>query len=193
MRYKVGGIIQIDLSIKKWNLPVLLVVFLHIGCTSKVVGDFLQKSPAKVVANAGVRPLFLINELNNSKFKRSLKACKNNRFYRTGFSIGHRGAAMLFPEHTKESSQTAIDSGAGIVPSEYAKAAKSVGLSVIAWSLERSGLLANGEGWYYKSITKAIKNDADVLVLLDVLAKDVGVVGVFSYWPATINTERPLI
>lgn len=74
-----------------------------------------------------------------------------------------------------------------IIPSAYANAAKAAELNIIAWSLERSGLLANGGGWYYQSITDAINNEADVLILLDVLAKDVGVVGVFSDWPATVT------
>ncbi|NOU52512.1 glycerophosphodiester phosphodiesterase [Pseudoalteromonas sp. JBTF-M23] len=72
-----------------------------------------------------------------------------------------------------------------IVPSEYAKAAKEAGLDIITWTLERSGPLATGGGWYYQSIKDAINSDADALVLLDVLAKEVGVIGVFSDWPAT--------
>jgi glycerophosphoryl diester phosphodiesterase len=80
-----------------------------------------------------------------------------------------------------------LDSAGKIIPSAYANAAKAAELNIIAWSLERSGLLANGGGWYYQSITDAINNEADVLILLDVLAKDIGVVGVFSDWPATVT------
>ena len=80
-----------------------------------------------------------------------------------------------------------LDSAGKIIPSAYANAAKAAELKIIAWSLERSGLLANGGGWYYQSITDAINNEADVLILLDVLAKDIGVVGVFSDWPATVT------
>ena len=72
-----------------------------------------------------------------------------------------------------------------IVPSPYARAARDAGLDIIAWSLERSGPLANGGGWYYQSVQSAINNDGDTFTLLDVLAKDVGVIGVFSDWPAT--------
>ena len=56
---------------------------------------------------------------------------------------------------------------------------------MIAWTLERSGPLANGGGWYYQSIPSATNNDGDTLTLLDVLARQVGVIGVFSDWPAT--------
>ena len=75
-----------------------------------------------------------------------------------------------------------------IVPSEYAKAASAAGLKIIAWSLERSGPLSQGGGgWYYQSIADVIDNEGDTFELLDVLAKDVGVMGVFSDWPATVT------
>lgn len=72
-----------------------------------------------------------------------------------------------------------------IVPSEYAENARSADLDMIAWSLERSGPLATGGGWYYQSVTDAINNDGDMLTVVDVLARDVGVIGIFSDWPAT--------
>ncbi len=78
-----------------------------------------------------------------------------------------------------------LDEQKRIVPSAYAKAAKDAGLKIIAWSLERSGSLENGGGWYYQSIKEKIKNEGDTFVLLDVLAKQVGVEAVFSDWPAT--------
>lgn len=74
-----------------------------------------------------------------------------------------------------------------IVASDYAKNAKQAGLEIIAWSLERSGPVQNGGGWYYQSINPALNNEGDLLTLLDVLAKDAGVIGVFSDWPATTS------
>ncbi len=74
-----------------------------------------------------------------------------------------------------------------IVPSAYAKQAKAAGLGIITWTLERSGLLKDGGGWYYQSISDAVHTDGDTYVLLDVLAKDIGVLGVFSDWPATVT------
>jgi glycerophosphoryl diester phosphodiesterase len=74
-----------------------------------------------------------------------------------------------------------------IVPSAYTKAAKEAGLDIITWTLERSGPLAEGGGWYFQSIKDAIDSDDDVLKMLDVLAKDVGVRGVFSDWPAIVT------
>ncbi len=72
-----------------------------------------------------------------------------------------------------------------IIPSAYAKAAKDAGLGLIAWSLERDGPLDKGGGFYHRSIKAAIDRDGDTLTVLDVLAKQVGVRGVFSDWPAT--------
>jgi glycerophosphoryl diester phosphodiesterase len=72
-----------------------------------------------------------------------------------------------------------------IVPSDYAKAARAAGLELIAWTVERSGPLSSGGGWYYRTIAGATDRDGVVFELLDVLARQVGVRGVFSDWPAT--------
>jgi glycerophosphoryl diester phosphodiesterase len=72
-----------------------------------------------------------------------------------------------------------------IVPSAYAKEAKAAGLNIISWTAERSGLLKDGGGWYYQSVGDVIDNDGDVFTLLNVLHEDVGIVGLFSDWPAT--------
>jgi glycerophosphoryl diester phosphodiesterase len=80
-----------------------------------------------------------------------------------------------------------LDANNKIVPSDYAIAAKDAGLDIITWTLERSGLLKLGGGYYYQSVTNAIKTDGDTMVLLDVLAQDVGIKGIFSDWPATVT------
>ncbi len=72
-----------------------------------------------------------------------------------------------------------------MVPSLYAKKAKEAGLNIIGWTLERSGPLASGGGWYYQTVGELIKDDSDKLRLMQVLAQDVGIVGLFSDWPAT--------
>lgn len=80
-----------------------------------------------------------------------------------------------------------LDADNNIVPSDYAVAAKNAGLYIIAWSLERSGPLNSGGDNYYKTVAAAIKNDGDMMTVLHVLARDVGVMGVFSDWPATVT------
>jgi len=80
-----------------------------------------------------------------------------------------------------------IDNDNSIVPSQYAIEAKAAGLKLIAWSLERSGPLNEGGGYYYQSIADVINNDGDMMTVVDVLAKQVGVMGIFSDWPATVS------
>jgi glycerophosphoryl diester phosphodiesterase len=73
------------------------------------------------------------------------------------------------------------------VPSSYAAAAKAAGLDIITWTLERSGPLATGGGYYFQSVTAATNNDGDYFNLLDVPARKVGILGIFSDWPATVT------
>jgi glycerophosphoryl diester phosphodiesterase len=80
-----------------------------------------------------------------------------------------------------------LDRRGRIAPSEYAIAARRAGLDLITWTIERSGPLATGGGYYYQSVADAIDNDGDTFTMLDVLAQRVGVRGVFSDWPATVT------
>ena len=80
-----------------------------------------------------------------------------------------------------------LDPANRIVPSAYSMAAKAAGLDIITWTLERSGPLAGGGGFYYQSVSDVTNNDGDMMTMLDVLARDVGVLGVFSDWPATVT------
>ncbi|KAK4158995.1 PLC-like phosphodiesterase [Cladorrhinum sp. PSN259] len=82
-----------------------------------------------------------------------------------------------------------LDANGKIVPSEYAIEAKKQKLKIITWSLERSGWLGDGSGggYYYASIANATNGEGDVYNLLHVLAQDVGVIGVFSDWSATVT------
>ena len=75
-----------------------------------------------------------------------------------------------------------------VVPSAYARNAKQAGLGIITWTLERSGVLADGKnGWYYQTFDSAIQREGDMMQVLDVLAKEVGIKGIFSDWPATVT------
>ena len=77
------------------------------------------------------------------------------------------------------------DKNGAYYPSVYAGEAKKAGLDIISWTLERSGPLSGGGGWYYQTTNNITNNDGDMLNLLDVLARKIGVLGVFSDWPAT--------
>ncbi|MEL7211630.1 MAG: glycerophosphodiester phosphodiesterase family protein [Pseudomonadota bacterium] len=80
----------------------------------------------------------------------------------------------------------AVENGE-IVPSEWAKQAKAAGLNIITWTIERSGPLTTGGGWYYQTIEEVTNSDGVMYELIDVLAQDVGVAGIFSDWPATVS------
>lgn len=77
--------------------------------------------------------------------------------------------------------------GDDIVASPYAKSAQDAGLKIITWTLERSGPLTNGGGWYFQSVKDTIDTDADYFTILHALHEKVGVEGVFSDWPATVT------
>jgi glycerophosphoryl diester phosphodiesterase len=63
----------------------------------------------------GLRPYYLIQNMEESRLKRKLEDCTEGPFEKTDFSIGHRGAALQFLEHTKESYEAAARMGAGII------------------------------------------------------------------------------
>jgi glycerophosphoryl diester phosphodiesterase len=85
----------------------------------------------------------------------------------------------------------AIDANDRIVPSQLARDLRAWGFDIITWSLERSDLRrgAARAGLYYDFDRKgrAVKNDSDLYRVLDVLAREVGIIGTFSDWPATVT------
>ncbi len=79
------------------------------------------------------------------------------------------------------------ESDGEIVPSAYAEAARTAGLDIIAWTFERSAPLTGNPQYYYRSIYEIADSDGDRYVMLDVLARQVGIIGIFSDWPATVT------
>lgn len=65
-------------------------------------------------ANVGYRPEFLAARMDDSELKIRLEECDVDMTQHT-FSIGHRGACLQYPEHTKESYLAAAKQGAGII------------------------------------------------------------------------------
>jgi glycerophosphoryl diester phosphodiesterase len=83
-----------------------------------------------------------------------------------------------------------------IVPSQYAKDAKAAKLGIITWTLERSGRIVEevlptkgtaAPSFYYQSTLDALTNDGDIMTTLDVLARQVGILGIFSDWSGTVS------
>ncbi|RPH44387.1 MAG: glycerophosphodiester phosphodiesterase, partial [Burkholderiales bacterium] len=47
-------------------------------------------------------------------------------------------------------------------------------------------ILADGRnGFFFQTFDPAIRTEGDVFEVIDVLAREVGVIGIFSDWPAT--------
>jgi glycerophosphoryl diester phosphodiesterase len=81
-----------------------------------------------------------------------------------------------------------LDGANRIVASQWARDARQAGLDIITWTLERSGILADGNnGFYYQTIDQAITREGDLYKVIDVLARDVGVIGIFSDWAAPVT------
>ena len=83
-----------------------------------------------------------------------------------------------------------------IAPSQYARDAKDAGLDIITWTIERSGRIVEevlptrgtaSPSFYYQTTLDALHNDGDLMVTLDVLARQVGILGIFSDWSATVS------
>ena len=85
----------------------------------------------------------------------------------------------------------AVNNVGKVIPSKYAKDIKKAGLDIITWTFERSDLRqgASKGGWYYQFDPqgKAIKKDSDMYKALEVLAREVKILGIFSDWPATVT------
>ena len=63
----------------------------------------------------GPRPFYLVDDMDPGPLKQELQKCAKGPFKRSDFSIGHRGAALQFPEHTRESYIAAARMGAGVL------------------------------------------------------------------------------
>src|SRR5712692_297118 len=61
-----------------------------------------QSIPLPAEAQIGPRPFYLVDKMKDGPLKTQLSKC-TGPFRKTDFSIGHRGAALQFPEHSKES------------------------------------------------------------------------------------------
>ena len=72
-----------------------------------------------------------------------------------------------------------------------AKDLKAMGFDIITWTFERADLRqgASQAGFYFDfdPTGAAIKKDSDMYKALDVLAREVKILGIFSDWPATVT------
>lgn len=63
----------------------------------------------------GPRPYYLVEDMDEGPLKEQLAQCSELPLRPSQLSIGHRGAALQFPEHTVESLEAGARMGAGIL------------------------------------------------------------------------------
>ncbi len=65
------------------------------GCNSDTKdNETTAPTTQMVAAQVGERPLFLVRQMQDSTLKTRLEQCTTDHFYRSEFSIGHRGDAV---------------------------------------------------------------------------------------------------
>jgi len=115
-------------------LPLTLISsLLIVGCTTDSRSMLTSKAPSStaqpqsqpqssspVAYTYGVRPFYLINDMDEGPLKEELQACKGQLPSKTDFSIAHRGAPLQLPEHTYDSYVASAQMGAGILECDVA-------------------------------------------------------------------------
>jgi glycerophosphoryl diester phosphodiesterase len=97
---------------------LLSALWIALGFTFGFLASILPAAAQTIAlpreAQVGPRPFYLVDKMKDGPLKRDLSQC-TGPFHKTDFSIGHRGAALQFPEHSKESYQAAARMGAGVI------------------------------------------------------------------------------
>ena len=93
---------------------LLSALLLTLGLLASVLPAAAQTVALPREAQVGPRPFYLVDKMKDGPLKRELSQC-TGPFHKTDFSIGHRGAALQFPEHSKEAYMAAARMGAGVI------------------------------------------------------------------------------
>jgi glycerophosphoryl diester phosphodiesterase len=83
--------------------------------TSTLTAALPAVHAAGAVPPVDSRPLQLIRTMKDGPLKSQLAACAGKPLRRSNFSIGHRGAPLHYPEHTREGYVAAAAMGAGVI------------------------------------------------------------------------------
>ncbi|CAO2651867.1 Nn.00g001500.m01.CDS01 [Neocucurbitaria sp. VM-36] len=74
----------------------------------------------KLNVQVGVRPYYLVDDMDESPLKDKLGSCSEQEFKTSDFVFAHRGAPLEFPEHTLQSYRAAHRQGAGVIECDVA-------------------------------------------------------------------------
>jgi len=76
-------------------------------------GQQSSGSGSGINVQLGPRPFYLVNNMDEGPLKDKLESCSNGPFNTSSFSISHRGAPLMFPEHSRQGYVAAARMGAG--------------------------------------------------------------------------------
>lgn len=93
----------------RWARLILLAAF------ALIIFSTIASAGESYNVQVGPHPYYLISKMQNKALQQQLQQCANGPFRVTDFSIGHRGAALQYSEHSKESYEAAARMGAGII------------------------------------------------------------------------------
>jgi glycerophosphoryl diester phosphodiesterase len=74
----------------------------------------------KLNVQVGVRPYYLVDNMDEGPLKEKLESCSEQEFKTSDFVFAHRGAPLQFPEHTLQSYKAARRQGAGAIECDVA-------------------------------------------------------------------------
>ena len=118
-----------SLTGRRLAMPALSLLIATLAFTSQpqAADTQPQASTTGMPVSLGPRPYFLVDDMDednaqSADLKARLEQCAANRtsFERSDFSIGHRGAPMMFPEHTREAYLAGARMGAGVLECDVA-------------------------------------------------------------------------
>ena len=95
-------------------MPLRTVLFSTLLALAGFLPAAAQDTALPREAQIGPRPFYLVDKMKDGPLKQKLSQC-TGPFQKSDFSIGHRGAALMFPEHSRESYLAAARMGAGII------------------------------------------------------------------------------
>eukprot|EP01061_Rhynchopus_euleeides_P016884 TRINITY_DN28223_c0_g1_i1.p1 TRINITY_DN28223_c0_g1~~TRINITY_DN28223_c0_g1_i1.p1 ORF type:complete len:452 (+),score=141.86 TRINITY_DN28223_c0_g1_i1:49-1356(+) len=74
-----------------------------------------SRTTATQSVQVGPRPYYLVDSLPEGELKTRLLSCGSNTLTKSEWVMGHRGAPLMFPEHSLQSYHGAARMGAGII------------------------------------------------------------------------------
>ena len=93
--------------------------FVHHNCLTDHHSNCIFRDNPVVpsAVQLGPRPFYLLNDMEESPLKDTLTECAQSKLFykRSEETLGHRGAALFFPEHSKQSYVAAASMGAGVI------------------------------------------------------------------------------